>query len=209
VARDRHSAVIACQRKRRGGRGTGAVKATGSYEGSPPMEGIPGHHEPSLFTRRWSRWPRRLLTLQTSTSTDELRRCGDGKRRRRPSDLGRNEGEATGMSEARSNMSSVGRTTPTLSPPRRRNRRGEEAPTAARWGITSSVDPPKRSERRENARLPGQAARIPESVGRPRGESRDRFRERTRYGYTLLYVRVAEVDRTHRASCPSGDRKVS
>jgi hypothetical protein len=109
VARDRHSAVIACQRKRRGGRGTGAVKATGSYEGPSPMEVIPGHHEPSLFTRRWSRWPRRLLTLQTSTSTDELRRCGDGKRRRRPSDLGRKAGEATGMSEARSDMSSVGR----------------------------------------------------------------------------------------------------
>jgi hypothetical protein len=47
--------------KRRGGRGTGDVKSTGSYEGSLTMEGIPDHHEPFSFTRRWSRWSWRLL----------------------------------------------------------------------------------------------------------------------------------------------------
>jgi hypothetical protein len=33
--------------------------ATGSYEGSLPMEGIPDHHEASAFTRRRQRWSRR------------------------------------------------------------------------------------------------------------------------------------------------------
>ena len=41
-------------------RGTGAVKATGSYEESLPMEGTSGCHEPFPFTRRWSRQPWRL-----------------------------------------------------------------------------------------------------------------------------------------------------
>jgi hypothetical protein len=43
------------RQKRCGGRGTGAVKATGSYEGSLSMEGIPDHHEASAFTRRRGR----------------------------------------------------------------------------------------------------------------------------------------------------------
>jgi hypothetical protein len=42
------------------GRGTGAVKATGSREGSLTVEGISGRDEPSPFTRRWSQRPRRL-----------------------------------------------------------------------------------------------------------------------------------------------------
>jgi hypothetical protein len=46
--------------RRYGGRGTGAIRATGSYEGSLTVEGTSGCHEPSPFTRRWSRQPRRL-----------------------------------------------------------------------------------------------------------------------------------------------------
>jgi hypothetical protein len=42
------------------GRGTGAVKVTGSHEGSLSVEGTSGCHEPSPFTRRWSRRPWRL-----------------------------------------------------------------------------------------------------------------------------------------------------
>jgi hypothetical protein len=45
-------------------------------------------------------------------------------------------------------------------------------------------------------------------VRRPRGESRGASRERARYGYTQI-VQVAEVGRTHRASCPPGGRKAS
>jgi len=37
------------RRKARCGRGTGAVMATGFYEGSLPREGTPGHREASLF----------------------------------------------------------------------------------------------------------------------------------------------------------------
>jgi hypothetical protein len=55
VSRDRHPAVLS-SRKRCGGRGTGAVRATGSYEGPLPMEGIPDHHEATVFTSRRSGW---------------------------------------------------------------------------------------------------------------------------------------------------------
>ena len=58
VTRDRHPAVVT-SRKRWGGRGTGAVMATGSYEGSLPAEGTPDHQEASAFTRRRRRWSRR------------------------------------------------------------------------------------------------------------------------------------------------------
>jgi hypothetical protein len=43
----------------RGSRVTPAL-ATGSYEGSLSMEGIPDSHEPSFFTVRWSRRSWRL-----------------------------------------------------------------------------------------------------------------------------------------------------
>ena len=60
-ARDPGCREIGIQRsshrqKRWGGRGAGAVMATGSYEGSLSMEGIPDHHEASLFTGRRPRW---------------------------------------------------------------------------------------------------------------------------------------------------------
>jgi hypothetical protein len=45
-----------------------------------------------------------------------------------------------------------------------------------------------------------------DSVGCPRDESRGANRERTRYGCTQI-VQVAEVGRTHRASCPPEGRK--
>jgi hypothetical protein len=47
------------RQKRCGGRGTGAVRATGSYEGYLPIEGISDHHEASPFTGRRQRWSRR------------------------------------------------------------------------------------------------------------------------------------------------------
>jgi hypothetical protein len=74
------------------------------------MEGIPDHHEPSFFTEGRSRWSWRLphasrrLEL-TGARADEPAKVGlDGAE----------EGEATGMPEARSYEGSVGRTTPTL-----------------------------------------------------------------------------------------------
>jgi hypothetical protein len=59
VARDRHPAVLTSPRAVRGSRDRGN-KATGSYEGSLPMEGIPDHHAASAFTRRRQRWSWRL-----------------------------------------------------------------------------------------------------------------------------------------------------
>jgi len=70
-------------------------------------------------------------------------------------------------------------------------------------------DPPKRFERRESARSPGQAVRSPNSGRHPRGESRGSVAGNVRGAGARSFVRVAEVDRTHRASCPSGGRKSS
>jgi len=91
------------------GRGTGAVKATGSHEGSLSVEGTSGCHEPSPFTRRWSRRPWRLPHagkggLEESTLKDARRR----------SEIPAPEGEATEVSEVRSISWRRGKTTPTL-----------------------------------------------------------------------------------------------
>lgn len=54
------SSVFGESRVSAAGRGTGPVKGTGFYEGSLSVEGTSGCHEPSSFTRRWSRRPWRL-----------------------------------------------------------------------------------------------------------------------------------------------------
>jgi len=54
--------------------------------------------------------------------------------------------------------------------------------------------------------VPRSTARSPRLRADPRGESRVASREPTRYGYTSI-VQVAEVGRTHRASCSPGGRK--
>jgi len=98
---------IAARRWR--GRGTGAVMATGSHEGSLSAEGTSGRHEPSPFTRRWSRRPwrlphagkRRLVRANAEGCAKALRNSAQ-------------EGEATEVSEARSISWRRGKTTPTL-----------------------------------------------------------------------------------------------
>jgi hypothetical protein len=121
------------------------------------------------------------------------------------------EGEATGVSEVRSYEGSVGRKRP-----RSRHHSGKTQTWAARGSggstpeATGPVDPPKRFGRRESARASGQAASSPDSVGRPRGETRgSERRKHTRWRVHASSVRVAEVDRTHRASCPPGGCKTS
>jgi hypothetical protein len=64
------------RQKRWVGRGTGAVMATGSYEGSLLMEGIPDHHEASAFTRRRSRWSWRSLHPPTRTTKPKVESYG-------------------------------------------------------------------------------------------------------------------------------------
>jgi len=60
--------------------------ATGSYEGSLPMEGTPDHHEPSTFTSRRSRWSWRLP--HTRKARAPPKETGEPRRRRRPSSHG-------------------------------------------------------------------------------------------------------------------------
>jgi len=74
-------------------RGTGAVMATGSYEGSLPMEGIP-----DLTNRSLSRANGHGGLGGSFETSNVWRRLHGGR-----------EGEATGMSEARSHEGTVGR----------------------------------------------------------------------------------------------------
>jgi len=128
--------------KRCGGRGTGATKATGSYEGSLLAEGTSGRHEPSAFTSRWSRRPWRLphTGRAAQTARKSSARPLEGRAKALPDSV--EEGEATEVSEARSAAGAVGTKRPrSCSPPpdteresRRQNRQR-----------VSSYDPPKRS----------------------------------------------------------------
>jgi hypothetical protein len=120
--------------------------ATGSYEGSLAMEGIP-----DLTSRSLSRANGHGGLGGSFGTSNVWRRLHGGR-----------EGEATGMSEARSQEGTVGRNAHAhIGNPMR--------------GIECPPDPPKRLGRRENARFPGQVARTPKSARRPRGESRGRL----------------------------------
>ena len=68
VTRDRHQR-FSHRQKRCGGRGTGAVMATGSYEGPLPMEGILDRHEASSVTRGRSGWSWRVLASSDLSET--------------------------------------------------------------------------------------------------------------------------------------------
>jgi len=131
-----------------GGRGTGAVKATGSYEGSLSVEGTSGRHEPLSFTRRWSRRPWRLphAGRRRLGRANRFKRSGEGppmntlrkrKRRQRCQRLGRSAG-------------AVGRKRPRSESSRIRPKGGTSSEqSGAIWQRVSSIDPPKRSECRE------------------------------------------------------------
>jgi len=161
-----------------GGRGTGAVKATGSYEGSSSVEGTSGCHEPSPFTRRWSRRPWRLSHAEERHGSQELvrslRRQREGapifprsrKRRQRCQRLDRNGRR--------------GNKTPTLESFRVARRERFERQRQR----VSSCNPPKRSRVPWSTRSPGKSHRAQDSVGRLRGENRGVSRERTKYGCT-------------------------
>jgi hypothetical protein len=124
------------RQKRWGGRGTGAVRATGFYEGSLTVEGTSGCHEPSPFTGRWSRQPWRLPHAGKRYGSQEPK-----LRRRREGAPGlAEEGEATEVSEARSVAGTVGRKRPRSEPPRRkRPARGFEARQRVSAAIRRSV----------------------------------------------------------------------
>jgi len=96
MTRERRSAVVTRTQVSSGDRGTGAVKATGFYEGSLSTEGISGRHESSPFTSRWSRRPWRLFHAESKNA------------------ISAQEKEATEVSEARSVRWRRGKITPTL-----------------------------------------------------------------------------------------------
>jgi hypothetical protein len=122
--------------------------ATGSYEGSLPMEGIPDHSK-----RHPSRGGVDVILAAFSRISTVVRRHDDRAR----------EGEATGVSEARSAPSVVERKHP------RSRFRGKTRFTRPSF----DADPPKRSERRETLRSPVSHAEPQNPRGAPHGESRD------------------------------------
>lgn len=94
-----------------GDRETGVLKATGSYEGSLTTEGTPDHHEPSPFTRRWSRCSRRLTRISTARKIRRRIKTRTAGRRLRRSGI--EERVATGVSEV-FHVRRRGNKTPTL-----------------------------------------------------------------------------------------------
>lgn len=106
-----------------GGPGAGAVKATGSYEGSLTVEGIPDRHEPRVVTDTWSRRSRRL---PHDGASDEVFRPAGIQANRAKANAKDDEGRpasreeegATGVSEVRSLSSNVGRKRPRPAPAR-------------------------------------------------------------------------------------------
>jgi len=174
--------------------------ATGSYEESLSMEGIPDHHEVLSFTRGHPRWSRRSSHPPTRTNQPKGGRTVKLQLARR---CERREGEpekiATGVSEARSRQRR-GKKTPTLVIPR----------SVARPESTSSVfdvDPPKRSTDVVKRPVPRSCRTEPKTPWDVRAAKVARAsRERSRCGCTQ-FVWVAEIGRTHRASSPPGGRK--
>jgi hypothetical protein len=88
--------------------------ATGSYEESLSMEGIPDHHGAFSFTRSVHGWSRRSVASSDPYQTPKRRGTATGQP---AGNRGRREGEnasvATGVSEARSRQHR-GKKTPTL-----------------------------------------------------------------------------------------------
>jgi hypothetical protein len=159
-------------------------KVTGSYEGSLTMEGIldPTSHRFSRF----------------DGDEDLGGSLPCRKRTRRRAHWARKSGEATGMSEARSRSAPWEELRPRSFHPGREirgfvsSRRSAEVVS----GVVKTLGPPVIPRRAQTLRGV-HAAKVAAAN-----------RKRARCGYTQV-VRVAEVDRTHRASCSPGDRKVS
>jgi len=121
------------RRKRWGGRGAGAVIATGSYEGPLPIEGTPDHHETPPFTGRRRRWSRRHARPPTRTT---LPKGGGTARLQRPRRRARREGTKRGSRQECQRFDrrdAVGRTRP------------RPGSAHAGMGERARCDPPKRS----------------------------------------------------------------
>lgn len=128
-------------------RGTGPVKGTGFYEGSLSVEGTSGRHEPSSFTRRWSRRPLRLphagdgrgstLQKREQPRSMALRR----QRPRHPAEAGRGDRGVRGtiVSSAPWDQQAHARS------PSCGIRHMDAVENGALWRCVAHVGPPKRS----------------------------------------------------------------
>jgi hypothetical protein len=130
------------------------------------------------------------------------RKSSSRKEMRRHSDRSAEEGIATEVSEARSVAAAVGRQRPRSCPNapdmvRRARGKAEAWPATIRRSVHECRETLGTPESRTEPKTPWgvHAMKVATAI-----------RERTRYGCTQI-VQVAEVGRTHRASCPPEGRK--
>jgi len=161
------------------------------------MEGIPDHHEPQVFTGRRSRWSWQLSHAPKDAGEGRAHRERKRGKRQGCQRLGRSRAPWDENAHARR------RSRPTTC-----EARGQGHTTAMQRMLC-----PRRSA--EAIRTPWKRSVPRSSRSEPklreaptRRKPRQCSRERTRCECTQ-FVRVAEVDRTHRASCPPGGRKSS
>ena len=166
------------------------------------MEGISGCHEPSPFTRRWSRRPWRLPPVETGTAARKStmrRRKGSAKAHRRF----RETRERRQRCQRHDQHGRRGDRTPTLESSRvarreRFKRQGSVCPVMIRRSVHGCREALGSLVSRTEPKTPWDvhAVKAAERAGNARGTG-----ERS-------IIQVAEVGRTHRAPCPPEDRKV-
>jgi hypothetical protein len=143
----------------------------------------PGLYEPSAFTSRWSRQPRRL---PPRSKRARRRAHRDGKRVRRQGCQRLDRNGRRGKNYAHARAAPVG---------------------VARGNVSDCRSAEAVIERRETLGPPVKPRRAQTLRGVHAAKVAVANRERARCGYTQV-VRVAEVDQTHRASCPLVGRKI-
>lgn len=199
----RNFARKAERRSRDRGSRVKAVLATGSYEGSLTMEGIPGSHEPSFFTVRWSRrsWrlPPRLIHAQPTLSP--TRRGADrvNERARRGVSAGEKRERRQGCQRL-GRTRHRGKTTPTLAIP---SGNGKNARLQKSVGAR-----PAEADRGAVKRLVPRTSRAdPKIRGAPTLRKWRSVPGTNEVRVHAVHAWVAEVGRTHFASCPPSGRK--
>jgi len=183
--------------RRRGGRGTG--------DESPP--------DPTKGAYRWK--ASRIITSRRSSRTGGHGGLGSSLTRK---EAGESRAPRCGRERSdRDVRGSIdrgrrGKKTPTLVAAAGQQPAKHEAKVTQRNSECCVLDdPPKRSERRESVRSPGQAARSPNSERRPRGESRGSVAgnirgagARSSFGWQKSIGRIARLARREVAS-PRGE----
>ena len=204
MVREQHPAVAISPKRWCGGRGTGAVMATGFYEGSLSTEGTLGHSKNRL-SRGGSGGglggsfvtPTRARDREEARA-DSPRRRANGETRRR-GDKGVRGSIVSGT---------VGRQRPRSCRPQGREAKWHEATSVKRSRVFETI---RRSERgrRENVHVPRSCHAEPKTPwGVHAAKAAVASWECARCGCTQV-VRVAEVGWTHRASSAPGGRKAS